>query len=131
MREQYRNSGRYKGTTIGRSEEEIEKERREKAFLSDPYEQINKTIERLVKERGEYKQKENEVSGELSSPLCGYCGSYASVGFNGKDYCWKHFLIEVLSMGKPLPLNTPSNSTELARKLGILEELEELGVNID
>jgi hypothetical protein len=112
-----------------KSREEQRKEREEnrqkeleKRLLENPYEEINLAIERLVNERGEYKQKEDNV--------CGYCDQSSYLGFNGKNYCRKHWFIEALSMGKRLPITIHPDSPEVARKLWLLEELSKLGVNI-
>lgn len=107
-----------------KSREEQRKEReekQEKEFLSEPYLEINETIKRLIKERGTYQDRGDDV--------CGFCDEPYYVSFNGKNYCRKDFLIECLAMGKPLSRNL--HCEESARKLGILEELGELGVNID
>jgi hypothetical protein len=109
-----------------KSWEERKKEREQnkhKDFLSEPYQEINQTIERLIKKRGEYQQKEDHV--------CGYCDLQATVGLNGKEYCRKHFLIHCLTLGKPLTQTCNLSSEEPQRKIKILEELEKLGVNID
>jgi hypothetical protein len=108
-----------------KSREEWKKEQEEnrQEFLLEPYQEINQTIERLLKERGEYQQKEDN--------LCGYCDLQATVGLNGKEYCRKHFLIHCLTLGKPLTKTSNLSSEEPQRKIKILEELEKLGVNID
>jgi ATPase subunit of ABC transporter with duplicated ATPase domains len=105
-----------------------QEENRQKEFPSDPYQQqpyqqINSTIERLLKARGEYQQKEDHV--------CGYCDLQATVGLNGKKYCRKHFLIHCLTLGKSLTNTCNLSSEEPQRKIKILEELEKLGVNLD
>lgn len=107
-----------------REQEEHRQKEEEKRLLENPYEEINKIIERLVKERGEYQIKEN-------NHVCGHCNNNSVMGLNGKNFCWKHFLIEALSMGKPLRINTHPDSPELTRKLEILKELECLGVSLD
>jgi hypothetical protein len=119
---QYQNEWNHKHGV--KSWEERKKEReetRQKEFLSDPYQEINKTIQRLIKERGTYQDRGENV--------CGFCDRPYYVTFNGKRYCQKDFLIECLAMGKPLSRNL--HCEESVRKLGILSDLEELGVNID
>lgn len=105
-----------------REQEEHRQKEEEKRLLENPFEELNLAIKKLLKERGEYQQKEDDV--------CGYCDTQSNADFNRKKYCRKHLLIELLSMGKPLSMNTCSNSPELARKLGILKELEDMGVKI-
>lgn len=107
---------------LRRTKEEIEKETVEKKFLTEPYEEINTMVEKILRELGEYRDKGERV--------CGYCDLQAIVGLNGKEYCRKHFLIYCLALGKPLGKNSNLGSSELQRKLKILEELEKLGVNI-
>jgi hypothetical protein len=107
-----------------KSREEQRKEREEKIqkeFLSNPSEEINLTIKRLIKERGTYQDRGENI--------CGFCDRPYYVNFNGKNYCKKDFLIECLAMGKPLSRNL--HCEESFRKLGILSDLEKLGVNID
>lgn len=106
----------------GKEQEQNRQKELEKRLLEDPFEEINEMVERVVKKREEYKIKEGHV--------CGYCDSQSTVGMNGKNYCWKHWLIESLSMGKPLAKNSHSNSPEFVRKTRILKELEGLGVQI-
>lgn len=119
-REYHVKIGKYKGTR--RTHEEIEKEKQEE-LLKNPYEEMNLAIERLIKNLGEYEQKENHI--------CGFCSRQGYVIANGKELCEIHFLIvECLAWCKPLGNRSNADKGEFQRRVRILERLEELGMKI-
>lgn len=95
-RRKYANERNYKHGVKSREEIRREREQKEqKELLENPFEEINLTIAKVVKNLGEYKEKKGYV--------CGYCDRDGYVIANGKNLCEKHFLIvECLSDCKPL-----------------------------